>query len=442
MADSIWKMDVGQAFRSLGQSARGMVSRAFTGSSAGTSLTNIGFNGSRGLNLAPKRGASAMLMQYGVNSRLRAPVERMATDIGAVHWRLYRVDETAPDDRTLWQDVTRQHALGKLLRNPSEHFSWSRLMYLNQLYWELVGESFMLLDVEEGPPSEILPVPPTWVVTRPMWNQTFYTVMMPVGPDRTYTVQVPKKQMIWIRNPDPRDPWAGLGASFAVDDEIQMHDEGLKYNHAQFRNGATPGTVISAPGMSEQSRDRLQKAFDTRHGGFWNAFKTAVINADVKITEPMRSQRDMQFLELLQYLSSCVSENFHIPPELLGKSNESNRAAIDSALYIHATQNLVPDLNMWAEELNRKLTARYGDPTLELGYISPVRESAEFLLKQANEGLTRGAITVNEWRSHNGFAPDANGDERLIPVNVAAVGADGTARVVGNNNQGQEGLGQ
>lgn len=437
MADSIWKMNVGDAW----QSATGWVRRAFTGSSATAGLTQIGFNGSRGLNLAPKRGASAMLQMFGVNSRLRGPVERMATDIGSVAWRVYRVDEANPDDRTLWQDVTRTHPLGQLLRNPSEHFSWGRIMYLNQLYWELVGESFMLLDREEGAPQEILPVPPTWVVTRPMWNQTYYTVMMPVGPDRTYTVQIPKRQMIWIRNPDPRDPWAGLGAAFAVDDEVQMHDEGLKYNHQQFRNGATPGTVISAPGLSEQARERLQKAFDQRHGGFWNAFKTAVINADVKITEPMRSQRDMQFLELLQYLSQNVTENFHIPPELLGKSNESNRAAIDSALYIHGILNLVPDLNMWAEELNRKLVPRFDDVKVELAYINPVREGAEFLLKQANEGLTRGAITVNEWRKHNGFAPDPNGDERLIPVNVAAVGADGTARVVGNNNQGQEGLG-
>ena len=64
----------------------------------------------------------------------------------------------------------------------------------------------------------------------------------------------------------------------------------------------------------------------------------------------------------------------------------------------------------------------YDDPLLEVDYESPVKETQDFKLQKASEGLTRGAITVNEWRAINGWPPIEGGDVRLVPQNTAPNG--------------------
>lgn len=362
-----------------------------------------------------------MLQEFGKNTQLQSPVDRLATDISGVFWRVIKLDAQAPDDETRAVDVTRTTELGRLLRNPAEHFSWQGLMYILSVYFELVGEAFLMLKEPSGPVSELIPIPPTWVQTRPTAGNPFYRIVM-YNREEALPIEVPEQQVLWFRKPNPQDPWCGLGKAFAIDTELAQYHEANKFNRAVFVNGAFPGTMISIKGLGPTEQKRFQADFESRFGGWNNNGKPMVVGADVSVQDMSKSQRDMDFVSLLKFIRDTSGQNWNIPPELLGIVENSNRASIESAMYIHAMNNLEPRLRMWRAEFNRKLVPRFNDPSLELTYISPVRETAEFVLAQANEGLTRGALTINEWRKRNGFPETDGGDVRLVPSNTAPAG--------------------
>lgn len=371
--------------------------------------------------LTPARGSSEMLDEYGRNTQLQSPVDRIAMDLAGVHWKVLRLDPTSPDDETRAVDVTRNSDLGRLLRNPSSDFSWPQLMQILATHMELLGEAFLILDTPSGAPSEMLPVPPTWVVRRPsLEDQTFAITMY--GRSLQQTMTLPASQVLWFRRSHPRDPWIGMGKAFAVDDELQQYSEANKFNRSIFLNGSFPGAMVSIKGLGPQEQKRFQSDFESRFGGYRNHGKPLVVGADVSVMDLSKSQRDMDFVALLKFIRDTSGQNWNIPPELLGIVENSNRASIDSAMYIHAVNNLEPRLRMWRAELQRQLVSRFNDPNLDLVYVSPVRETAEFVLQQTNEGLTRGALTVNEWRKRNGFPALADGDVRLVPSNTAPDG--------------------
>ena len=371
--------------------------------------------------LTPARGASEMLDEFGRNTQLQSPVDRIAMDLSGVTWRVLRLDPTAPEDETRAVDVSRTSDLGRLLRKPSADFSWPQLMQILATHWELLGEAFLILDTPSGPPSELLPVPPTWVVRRPSPDDPTFALTM-YGRSLQQTMTLPASQVLWFRRSHPRDPWVGLGKAFAVDDELMQYEEANKFNRSIFLNGSFPGAMVSIKGLGPQEQKRFQADFESRFGGYRNHGKPLIVGAEVAVQDLSKSQRDMDFVALLKFMRDTSQQNWNIPPELLGIVENSNRASIDSAMYIHAVNNLEPRLRMWRAELQRQLVSRFSDPSLDLVYVSPVRETAEFVLQQTNEGLTRGALTVNEWRKRNGFPALADGDVRLVPSNTAPDG--------------------
>jgi HK97 family phage portal protein len=401
-------------------SIAGGISAKF-GPSLGGEMYQIGFAGSANVTTTPARGSSAMLQEFCTNTLLQSQVDRIAQDIASVPWRVVRVNTLEPHDETQWQDVSSVHPLGKFLDHPCEDFSWHQLLYISQVYLELLGECFFLLDRPNGAPAEMLPIPPNWVTRRPGVDKDDYTISV-YGRGATDAQEFPREQVIWIRKNHPGNPWIGLGKAFAVDDDLMIFTDAMKWNRMTLVNGAHPGTVIGVKGLGPQEQKRMQADFESRFGGFRNHGKPLVIGADVSVADLSKSQRDMDFLGMLKFVRDTAHQNWNVPPELLGIVENSNRASIDSAMYIHATNNLMPRLRVWATELNRRLASRFGDASIRVVYENPVRETAEVVLQQTNEGLTRGAITVNEWRRKNGFPAVSDGDVRLVPNNTAPDG--------------------
>ena len=247
----------------------------------------IGWNLFTRYSTMPRRAVGQWMRTYGTHVRLRTPVHRIATDIASVHWSVFRVD---PDDRSKRVDVTHEHPMGALLRCPNPWFSGSTLRHLWQVYWDVGGEWFTVLKKlpGESAPIEMWPVPPHWVMSVPNEEQPFYRVSF-----RGRFVEIPPEFMIWSQEPDPTDPYnRGLGTAYCIEDEIQQDEYASKYNSAFFRNGGSPGLIIGVPGLTDPKQaKRLEDKWSDEHGGFWNAFKPAFINGDLKAVEIARAHK-------------------------------------------------------------------------------------------------------------------------------------------------------
>jgi len=186
-----------------------------------------------------------------------------------------------------------------------------------------------------------------------------------------------------------------------------------------FYNDAKPPVVIQAPGIDKKGADRLKEEWVQKYSGYHNAHKPAILSWEAKIHELGKAQKEMDFVESRKFLRDTANQHFQVPPEVMGIVENSNRATIEAADYLYTKNVLKPCLDLIQQQLQAQLVPQF-DEKLIWEFDNPVPEDKEFKLKQANDGLEKGAITVDEWREANEKdpLPKDRGQVLYVPYNA------------------------
>lgn len=357
----------------------------------------------------PKRSSKQWIELYGRSPRLR-PVYKIAKDVAAAEWGLYVYKNGQKKEIT-------EHPMIDLLMKPNPKMSGYTLMFLTEVYLLLRGEGGWLIE-RNGlrTPAELWPIPPHWVTEIPSANNPFFTVQTPTGA----VMKIDEKDMVWFIEPDPVNPYSrGLGSAEGISDEVETDEYMAKWAKRFFFNDAKPPVVIKAPGATKPDADRIIEQWMEKYAGYKNAHRPAVLNWDGDIIELGKGQKEMDFVESRKFLRDTANQHFFVPPELMGIIENSNRATIDAADYLYTKNVLKPCLDLIQEQIQIKLCPEF-DEKLAFEFVNPIPEDKEFSLKVANEGLERGAITVDEWRQANDYdpLPGNNGSILYVPVSV------------------------
>lgn len=388
------------------------------------SYYEIGFARAGGAMQRFQRANTAQwLAKYGESAYLRSPVSRLAHGVAQIPWRVYRVTK---GETGLIRVAEPDHPLQKVWDDPVPYdglmpgFSGYDWRLLGQMWLELVGDWFFAPKLgESGMPEQFIPIPPTWVKSTPSTKEPFFRVEIPGG-DKPF--ELPSYALIWWRHINPADPYGrGLGVAGAVDDEIQQLEWMNKFNNQFFRNGAHPGQIIGIEGLDEDNEKRIREQWETKQSGFWNAWRTAFVGGKVTMVESSRTHKDLDFNESVRMKRDVCLQNWGTPPELVGIIENSNRATIQGADYVQSKNNILPALTSMQLNAARMLVPMFRDPGIVLEHENPVKETDEFKLDKVERGLTRGAITINEWRRELNIDPVPGGDVLLVPLNVAMV---------------------
>lgn len=402
---------------------------------ASKDLTDLGYGNADG---STYRNTAAWLKTFCTHPRLMSAVNRIGMDVGKTSWCMLR------DDVKTGKPVIIDSPINDLFSDPWKTGgggSLSTLLWLCTIYYELDGNVFLMPLWNEGPDRaerpilELWPLPPHYVNSVPTPDRPWFEVTLPYD---QATDRIPAGEVIWIRRPNPCNPFGrGVGIANALGDEVSQDEWAAKYNSAWFRNGARPDLLIASTGVKNvDEADRLREHWNTRYKGFWNAFKVAFMKYDAKVHLLTTSHKDMEWTEGRRLLRDIIFQTFNLPPEVMGVVENSNRATADAALYIYSLQVLLPRIQLLCEELNRLLVPLYYTraelkglvPKPYLGFESPVRETNEFKLQKAVELFKTGAITRDECREQTGYDPVGGevGGEFLQPTNMQPVGADGS----------------
>lgn len=364
-----------------------------------------------GQHTPPAKGVSEWLAQFGDLGWLPATLRRIADDIAAVDWwvELPRPDGTA--------DRLPDHPALALWNAPVPRISGMALRKLLSLYLDLAGEFFLVKDRNAaGQVVELWPMPPSWVLTTPTRTHAAFKVLI-----QGTTYQIPETEMIWSRHLHPANPFGrGLGVARAVGDDVEADEFAQKWNKRLFANSARPDFVITVKGkIDKPSAERLKEQWMQKHSGFWNAFKPAVLDNEATITPLGWGQREMDFVQLRKLARDNILGGFGVPLSVMGITENVNRANAEAGEYTYAKRVLVPRLVLLQEMAAELLLEFPQPPGARFVFADPVPDDKQHLLQVVNDGLQRGALTVNEWRSRMGFPTlPSGGDVLLTPISA------------------------
>ena len=148
--------------------------------------------------------------------------------------------------------------------------------------------------------------------------------------------------------------------------------------------------------------------------GYRHAKEPMVLTGEgSKFEKISQSPTELDFVESRRFLRDSANEHFHIPPEIMGILQNSNRSTIDSAEYLLNKNVLADYLRMFERVINTQLLWEDFDKERKfiLHHENNIAEDIAQKLQIANDGLSRGVLTVNDWRIAMGYEADERGGD-------------------------------
>jgi HK97 family phage portal protein len=282
-----------------------------------------------------------------------------------------------------------------------------------------VGEAYLLkIRSPNGKVIALTPIAPSWVVQTPTANNNYWQIY-PFGTTGGNAIVVKNEDVIWFKDINLNDPYGrGRGTAETIGDEIQSDEYASKYAKNLFFNDATPSAIIYAPQGTKDTADQIKQSWLQKMAGYHHAKEPMVLTGEgSKFEKIAQTPQEMDFVESRKFLRDSANQQFHIPPEIMGILENSNRSTIDSAFYLLNKNVLADVLRMFERVMNTQLLWEDFDKERKfvLHHENTIEEDMDLKLRIANEGLSRGTLTRNEWRIAMGYQPDErNGDVYLM----------------------------
>ena len=414
---------------------------------AGTALSDgivVASSSARG---APTRGTRELMIAYREQPWLRAVAGRIARGVASIEWEVYvRVEEplrqsvgqrkrALPDgaeldvasvpafrwgrDRSvrdvrltsgtarprarrrrelaaagLLREVT-DHPLLELLAHPNPELTGRASMQMTQTWVDLKGEAFWMLAMQDGVPSGYLALPPHWVTQVPTKGSPYFRLSY-----QSLQVDVPANRMVWLRDPDPENPYGrGTGVAEALGDELETDEYAAKYVKNWFFNNGMPSAIVSFEGADKDAIKRAEEKWAQSHSGYWNAHRVHFAGGKMNAQKLDASFKDQEIGPLRKAQRDTVIQVFGVPPECIGVIENSNRSTIDAATYIYKLGVEFPRAEFLRTELQQKLVPLF-DEELCLEAEVDVPDDANRRLDVMRAMPV--AFSLNEWREEGG----------------------------------------
>lgn len=312
-----------------------------------------------------------------------------------------------------WAEVP-DHPMLDLLEAGNPYCDGPTIRKASQLHKDLAGEFFWLVQARGRVPEAIWVVPPGWVERTPSASEPSYKIRSPFSGS---TVTVAAEFVIWVKDPDPENPYGrGVGLGESLGDEIDTDQYAATFLKSFFVNGTSIDGIVSLENASEDEVEQIETEMNDRFRGADKARKLAFTTGKLNFQPLGTAFKDLPISELRKDEREAIRQVLGVPPEVMGDAKDSNRATIWGAETILAKYALVPRLGTMRVAVQR--LAAFFDDRLVAMYVSPVPEDKDFKL-QAMKTAPK-AFTVAEARELAGYeARPGDEDETLEPAAVA-----------------------
>ena len=324
------------------------------------------------------------------------------------------------------EELDDSYPLAVLLKKVNDWWTKGDLLRATSMYLDLWGSVFWVL--KKASPSSL---PAEIWVPRPdrmriipsranyidgYWYQSGIGTRIPFRTD----------EVIWMRQLNPLDEYAGLSPIAPARLSIDMGYEGLQHNRNIFKNGILAGNLAFTAKDSTMTADQGQEFRDSlkeRYSRPENSHIPVVVgNFDIKNLG--LTNRDMEFMAALRWSLEDVCRVYSIPKLMLGDLERATYSNIDAAERIFWRSSMVPHLQFIQDELNEMLLPQFGDDLecrFDTSVIQALQEDANAAAERHIKEVAAGIKTINEVRELEGLEPVPWGDVAWLPFTVQPI---------------------
>lgn len=243
----------------------------------------------------------------------------------------------------------------------------------------------------------------------------------------------PKKlkedQLIFLRLRDPANKDRGLAPLVAAARETDTDNQITDWRKGFFQNGAIPpGILTTEQQAGEKQLEEWAIKWTKRYGGAPGAGKTPALAGGLTYQATGIKPGDFALDEFSGLSESRICMAFGVPPGLVGAKVGLDKLTYNNAPFIKKSfweETMSPLLTFLEDDLTDGLTgARDGRRVkFDKSKVPALQEDAGKVEERYGKALTRGAITVNEYREKIGEEPVPDGDVYYLPGSVSVVHA-------------------
>ncbi|MEY2702168.1 MAG: Geobacillus phage, partial [Bacteroidota bacterium] len=181
-------------------------------------------------------------------------------------------------------------------------------------------------------------------------------------------------------------------------DEVVLMNAILDYERANAENYGVPASIVKYNGrLDPETRNELQRMWDSEMSGYRNAGKTKVFDSDFDVKQISMIPKDMGFADGKKYLRSAICASFGVPIDLIA-SDDSNRASSETAIQQYYVYTLEPLLNLLEDKLNYNLLHKFFDKNIYINFTPPDPNATVLGMAAEKQDLELQVLSVSEVR--------------------------------------------
>ena len=357
-----------------------------------------------------------LLEEY--TSWVYANITAISEAVSDIDFELYKVKKNGDVD-----EVT-EHPILELLHRPNPYMTKREFVFLCQAYKSLTGENPIRIKKTGKTPTELWPLDPIHLTPIIGRTKDGFEMIIRYEYTDTFNGQINKitlqpDEVIFIKNMNPRNMWRGYGPVEASQNSIDTIHYSELYNLNFFKNSAVPFTVLyTDQKLTQQVIERLKSSWNSSYRGVNNAFKTAILEAGLKVEKLQQSSKDMDFIEQQRFLRDKLMAMFKTTKVALGITEDVNRANAEASEYVFMKNCVRPKMAQFVESFNEFLLPLLDDTgTLFLDFEDPVPKDRIAKVGEYTAAVDKW-MTRNEIRDEEGLPPLDGGDEIWQPLNL------------------------
>lgn len=254
-------------------------------------------------------------------------------------------------------------------KNPLLDLMYEPMPYFNENIFKQIivsqalvyGNVFILKDARDsqGRPTKLIPIP------QPCIFPLLDTYGFPYA-YRINTIEggfiAPKEDIMHVFEGNAFNLFMGQSRMLKAKIDSDIMNSAKVFNLSFFRNGATPGGVITYPEGARINPDEAKEMlafFNDQHQGAGKAHRTAMLTKGGKYESFKTSHKDMEYGEGLKFHQQQILSIAGVPPALVGLFEFAPQFNTKEQQKIFYETNIMPLMRLFADTFTEQLVPEF-----------------------------------------------------------------------------------